>query len=119
MNATAHETTFTVEPARWMVAQSGATSPVVSSLMPFFRTHRMVTGIVAADEQIVSAVKYAGSMFQMTGSGLRRARRQATPYWMRSRRTVRTTLIAMIFSAVTPNAASCPLAVMFAIIAMM
>ena len=36
-----------------------------------------------------------------------------------SRRTVRTTLIAMIFSAVTPNAASCPLAVMFAIIAMM
>ena len=57
MNATAHETTFTVEPARWMVAQSGTTRPAVSSPTSFRRTHRSVTGIVAADEQMVSAVK--------------------------------------------------------------
>ncbi len=56
MTATAQATILRVLPARWMVAQRGTVKPAISGRTPFFNAHCKVTGIVAADDCVPSAV---------------------------------------------------------------
>ena len=53
----AQQVIFIIEPERWMVAQSGMVNPAMPSVTPFFKVCFNVTGIVAADEEVPSAVK--------------------------------------------------------------
>lgn len=62
IRAKAQATIFMVLPERWMVAQRGMTKPAMSLSTPFLMVWRNVTGMVAADYCVPSAVKYAGSM---------------------------------------------------------
>ncbi len=48
---------FEVEPARWIVAHSGTVKEATASDTPFFLVWASVTGIVAADEEVPSAVR--------------------------------------------------------------
>ena len=73
MIATENSTIFRVEPARWIVAHSGTTNPATEERTPLASVHLRVTGIVAADDDVPSAVRYAGSMFLSSTKGLRRA----------------------------------------------
>ena len=57
IRARAQETIFSVLPARWIVAQRGTVKEATPSLTPFFFAWASVTGIVAADEAVPSAVK--------------------------------------------------------------
>ena len=56
MSAMEHETSLTVEPARCTVAQSGMTKSAISGRTPLAMVWARVTGIVAADEDVPSAV---------------------------------------------------------------
>ena len=69
MSANAHATIFSILPDMWMVAQSGTVKPAMSSLTPLFLVCSSVTGIVAAEDWVPSAVKYAGIMFQSSLNG--------------------------------------------------
>ena len=79
--ASAHDVIFIADPERWIVAQSGMVNPAILSDTPFLRVCASVTGIVAADDDVPSAVMYAGSMFQSSFSGLRPTSRPATQNW--------------------------------------
>ena len=46
-----------VEPARWMVAHSGIANDATGSEVPDLIDCRSVTGIVAADDDVPSAVR--------------------------------------------------------------
>lgn len=48
---------FIAEPDIWIVAHSGTENPATPSDTPFFNVWRIVTGIVAADDDVPSAVK--------------------------------------------------------------
>ena len=48
---------FDVEPARWIVAHSGTVKEATASDTPFFFVWRSVTGMVAAEEEVPSAVR--------------------------------------------------------------
>lgn len=52
----AQQVIFIIEPDRWMVAQRGTVNPAMPSVTPFFSVCFNVTGIVAADEEVPSAV---------------------------------------------------------------
>jgi hypothetical protein len=67
--ASAQAVIFIAEPGMCMVAQSGTVNPAMSSLTPFLRVWRRVTGMVAAEDDVPSAVKYAGTMFQSNLNG--------------------------------------------------
>ena len=54
--ATAQHTIFSVEPDMCMVAHSGTTKPAVSRLTPMRIVRSSVTGMVAADDCVPSAV---------------------------------------------------------------
>ena len=53
----AQQVIFIIEPAMWMVAQSGTQKLAISSLTPFFFVCRSVTGMVAALDEVPKAVK--------------------------------------------------------------
>ena len=53
----AQQVIFIIEPERWIVAQSGMVKPAMPSVTPFFRVCFSVTGMVAAEEEVPSAVK--------------------------------------------------------------
>ena len=57
ISASAHATIFIVLPERWIVAHRGMTNPAVSSFTPFLTVCFSVTGMVAADDCVPSAVK--------------------------------------------------------------
>jgi len=54
--ASAQATIFIIEPERWIVAQSGTTNDAISGRTPSFRVCASVTGIVAAEDCVPSAV---------------------------------------------------------------
>ena len=56
MTARAQATIFIIEPDRWMVAQSGMTNDATSGRTPSSRVRSSVTGIVAAEDWVPSAV---------------------------------------------------------------
>ena len=69
ISANAHATIFSVDPDICIVAHSGTVKPAISSFTPIFIVCRSVTGIVAADDCVPSAVKYAGIMVHSILSG--------------------------------------------------
>ena len=52
-----------MSPAKCIVAPRGTTKSKTSSLILFFLTHSSVTGIVAAEDWVPTAVKYPGIWF--------------------------------------------------------
>ena len=73
IKASAHATILSVLPDIWMVAHNGIQKPATPSDTPFFLVCSNVTGMVAADDWVPSAVKYAGIMFQSSLKGFLRA----------------------------------------------
>ena len=71
---------FMAEPGMWMVAQSGTTNPATPSLTLFFNVRAKVTGMVAADDEVPRAVRYAGTIVASRRSGLRLDTMPATIY---------------------------------------
>ena len=53
----AHAVIYMALPLRWMVAHSGTTKLAMALLTPFFSVWANVTGMVAADELVPSAVR--------------------------------------------------------------
>ena len=53
----AQQVIFIIEPGMWIVAQRGIVNPATSSLTPFFLVLSSVTGMVAADDEVPSAVR--------------------------------------------------------------
>ncbi|CFJ48311.1 Uncharacterised protein [Mycobacterium tuberculosis] len=80
MTAIAQLTSVIVLPDRWIVAHNGITKSAIFSLMPFFLVWRRVTGIVAADDCVPIAVKYAGIIFFSIVKGFFRPICPATEY---------------------------------------
>ena len=72
---------FITEPDMWMVAQSGMVKPATSLLTPLSSVCLSVTGMVAAEDDVPKAVKYAGIMRQSSFSGLRFDSSPATANW--------------------------------------
>ena len=62
MIANENRTIFMVEPDRWIVAHRGMVNPATRSSTPLRAAHLSVTGMVAAEEDVPSAVAYAGSI---------------------------------------------------------
>ena len=69
--ATAHEVMVIIDPDRWMVAHNGIAKSTTRDAIPAFLAERTVTGIVAAEDWVPIAVKYAGSMVLSIFAGLR------------------------------------------------
>lgn len=69
MMAMEQATIFIVLPDKWIVAHNGMTNVAMFSLTPFFLVCAKVTGIVAADDCVPSAVAYAGSIFFSNPNG--------------------------------------------------
>ncbi len=63
-----------------MVAQRGITKPAISSLTPMALVRSNVTGMVAADDCVPSAVKYAGNIIFKALNGLTPENIQAIVY---------------------------------------
>ena len=80
--AKAKEKIFEVDPAKWIVAHRGMVKEATASETPFFLVWRRVTGIVAAEEEVPRAVRYAGSMVSRALSGFLRPMTPATMNWM-------------------------------------
>ena len=57
ISATAQAVIFMQLPDIWIVAHNGTVNPAISSLTPILTHCRSVTGIVAADDWVPSAVK--------------------------------------------------------------
>jgi len=55
-SAIEHATIFNVLPARWIVAHNGTVKTAIFSRTPFFSVDAKVTGIVAAEDEVPSAV---------------------------------------------------------------
>ena len=81
MTAKANRPIFIIEPDRCTVAHRGMTNPATDSLTPLLRVDFRVTGMVAADDDVPSAVKYAGSMFFSARNGLTPAYEPASRNW--------------------------------------
>ena len=71
-----------VSPAKWIVAPKGTTKSFTSSLTSFFSTHCNVTGIVAAEDWVPTAVKYAGNIFFINLIGFCFLTLPAILYWI-------------------------------------
>ena len=56
-------------PDKWIVAHKGTTKSTISGVVPFFKPDWMFTGIVAADDCVPTAVKYAGIWFFIKVNG--------------------------------------------------
>lgn len=69
INASAHATIFSVLPDKCIVAHNGTTNPATPSSTPLATVWRSVTGMVAADDDVPSAVKYAGSILRSRRKG--------------------------------------------------
>src|SRR5699024_12236305 len=63
-----------------MVAHKGITKSAILFLIPFVLVRSKVTGIVAADDIVPSAVKYAGSIFFNIANGFFLISEPATVY---------------------------------------
>ena len=61
--AKAQATIFNIEPDKLIVAQSGITKLAIERRTPFDNVASNVTGIVAAEDDVPNAVKYAGIIF--------------------------------------------------------
>ena len=72
ISARAQATILSVLPDICIVAQRGTVNPATSSETPFFLACSRVTGIVAADDCVPRAVKYAGSIVQRSLNGFLR-----------------------------------------------
>ena len=70
ITARANAVIFIMEPAKWIVAQRGITKLATESDTPFVLACLNETGIVAAEEEVPRAVKYAGSIFLRATKGL-------------------------------------------------
>ena len=55
--AKAYRVSLIIEPEMWMVAPSGMTKPATGREMPFLSVDSRETGIVAAEDEVPSAVK--------------------------------------------------------------
>ena len=62
ISAMAQHTIFIVEPDMWIVAHKGTTNPATELSTPQAIVCRSVTGMVAADDCVPKAVKYAGNI---------------------------------------------------------
>ena len=115
MNITANENAviFIIEPARWIVAHSGTTKLATASLTLLRFTCSNVTGIVAADDEVPRAVKYAGSMFLIATKGFLPDIAPAIMYWISSSTMCRTNASKITFKVIEITLAACPVAVMF------
>ena len=65
INASAHATIFSVLPDKCIVAHNGTTNPATPSSTPLAIVWRSVTGMVAADDDVPSAVKYIETLEKM------------------------------------------------------
>ena len=82
MSARAHAVILRVLPDMWIVEQRGITKPATSSETPLRRVCWRVTGMVAAEDCVPRAVKYAGSMFQSSLNGFFLVSPPAITNWM-------------------------------------
>ena len=82
-----------VLPERCIVAQRGITKSAISPLTPFFFVCSSVTGIVAAEDCVPRAVKYAGIMFLSRAKGFFFANTPAITYWKISMQMCRSMII--------------------------
>ena len=71
-----------VEPHMWTVEHRGIVKSTMSSRMPFFFAQAEVTGMVADEEQMENAVRYAEDMFQRHLNGFFLAMIPAMQYCM-------------------------------------
>ena len=94
------------------VAHKGTTKPATSSLTPILIVWRRVTGIVAADDDVPSAVKYAGIMVQSILNGFLRANNEAIQYWKTRMNTWMPKITAMTFANDMSIVPTCPDTVM-------
>ena len=112
INATAQAVILRQLPERWIVAQRGTVNPAISSLTPFLRVQSKVTGIVAADEEVPRAVKYAGSILPSSLNGLRLTIPPARQYWNTSRRIWRAKITPIMDMNTLITCMACPVWVM-------
>ena len=108
IRARAHATIFSVLPDMWIVEQSGTVKPAISSDTPFFLVCSKVTGMVAAEDWVPRAVKYAGIIFHSSLKGFFLTKPPAItncsmrmPMWMRK-------MIPMIFMKTVRMENTCP-----------
>ena len=110
IRATAQAVILRVLPERWMVAQRGMTKPATGSETPFAIALLRVTGMVAAEDDVPRAVKYAGSIPARSLKGLRLVTIPATQYCRISTmiliRKISTTIVinALSTGAILPEA---------------
>ena len=71
-----------VLPDKWMVAQRGTANSAIPSSTPFNFACRNVTGIVAAEDWVPMAVKYAGIIVLINLKGLEAVMLPAIRYWI-------------------------------------
>ena len=71
IRARAQAVSLSADPDMWIVAQSGTVNPATSRSTPMAIVRSSVTGMVAADDWVPSAVKYAGIIDHSSRSGLR------------------------------------------------
>ena len=64
-----------------MVAHSGITKLATGFEMPFFKVDSIDTGMVAAEEEVPSAVKYAGNILRSALKGFLPVIAPAIMYW--------------------------------------
>ena len=74
------DTSVIVLPDKWIVANSGTVKSVTFSDAPVLRACLNVTGIVAADDCVPSAVKYAGAIVFIKNERIRFESVPATVY---------------------------------------
>ena len=89
------------------------TNPATSSDTLFFNVCLSVTGIVAADEAVPSAVKYAGIMVARSLKGFRLVTAPARRYCKMRATKVMIKMTTMIFRNVASTTAICPSAAIF------
>ena len=111
ISATAHATIFNILPDKWIVAQSGTTKPAIALLTPFFSVCFRVTGMVAADEDVPSAVKYAGIIFAKRRKGFLCDTAPAAIYCSKSKTTCITKMIPITEIKTEITRIACPVCV--------
>ena len=108
IKATAQAVILRQLPERWIVAQSSTVNPAISSLTPLFLVQLRVTGIVAAEEDVPSAVKYAGSIFPRSLKGFFLTIPPAMQYWNTRRKMWRRKITPMIEMKTFMTCITCP-----------
>ena len=95
------------------MAHSGTVKPAISSRTPNACTCLYVTGIVAAEEEVPSAVKYAGSMVPSIFSGFWPDTAPAMPNCISNTTSVMIKIRMIILANTASTAATCPAEVIF------